>query len=175
MNEGVLAVFRTIPKWSGSYVFFKNETKRYLKGFRPDFPGVGMEAKIKRIHGFNLTPLSQVEKGTPGETVVFSHKLENLGNDTEQVELKLIAAPPGAKVRFMAGNDEVRGRLMVPEGATLNLWVLFQMPKTTPYGDKYAVKVLATLPGKDGGHYVGFDGQDYGGKDEVTITDYIQL
>ncbi len=130
---------------------------------------------IHNIHGFEINPVYAIEKGRPGETVVFVHKFENLGNTGEKIGFKVISAPPGATVKIMIGKEVISGDLTVPEDAAFNLWFLCKLPVNARPDKDYTFKLRVSSREKDGDAYLGFDGRLHGGKDEITLIDRILL
>ena len=131
--------------------------------------------KIRKIHGFEINPVYTIEKGHAGETVVFAHKFDNLGNTSEKLTFKVISAPPEATVKIMVGKETISGDFTAPEDASFTLWVLCKLPESALPNKNYTFKLLISSLEKDGDAYLGFDGRLHGGKDEITLTDRILL
>ncbi|MFH1683419.1 MAG: hypothetical protein ABIA67_00905 [Candidatus Margulisiibacteriota bacterium] len=129
---------------------------------------------IKKIHGFNIIPVYKVKKGKIGETVVFTHTFENLGNASERINFEVASVPAGSDVKVKVGSKYVKA-VEVPEGATFDFEVLFKPPPLAAKSRTYFIQLLVSSGEKDGDAYIGFDGRLHGGKDEITIIDRIQL
>ncbi|MFH1347629.1 MAG: hypothetical protein ABIH22_02960 [Candidatus Margulisiibacteriota bacterium] len=129
---------------------------------------------IKKIHGFNITPLYEIKKGRVGETAVFTHTFENLGNTSARINFGVASSPAGSDVKVKVGSKYVE-EVDVPEGAAFDFEVLFKPPPLATKGRTYFIQLLVSSGNKDGDAYIGFDGKLHGGKDEITIIDRIQL
>ena len=129
---------------------------------------------IRKIHGFNVFPKDKTIKIKAGQTAVFKHTFENLGNCSEQVSFKLKAAPAGSEVKIMVGSASV-SEMVVPEGAKIDFEILFVLPPQVLEGRTYFLQLLVSSLEKDGDAYLGFDGKLHGGQDEITIIDTVQL
>lgn len=172
----VVVIFLTGPVWGGKpqagFVIKDTPVIHYNKGVLvPNPSGI----KIRKIYGFEINPVYAIEKGHAGETVVFAHKFDNLGNTSEKLTFKVISAPPGADVKIMVGKEVVSGDFTVPEDASFTLWVLCRLPEGAPPDKDYIFNLLISSLEKDGDAYLGFDGRLHGGKDEITLIDRIQL
>lgn len=164
------------PAWGekpkAGFVIKDTPVIHYNKGVLVPKPS-GIE--IRKIHGFEINPVYAIEKGRPGETVVFAHKFENLGNTSEKLIFKVISSPPKSTVKIMVGKEVISGEFTAPEDASFTLWVLCQLPESARPNKNYTFKLLISSLEKDGDAYLGFDGRLHGGKDEITLIDRILL
>jgi len=144
-------------------------------------PSKPVSIKVPQIYGLALRPTEAKLKVSPGGTVFLACQLENLGNGTDRVSLKLDFTNTPLWVRLIADENSdgihqeketknLPSTVAVSENSVYTFFVEVSAPKSAKTGSWAWAALTASSRGDDGPAYMGYNGAKYGGPDRVAMN-----
>lgn len=162
---------------AGSYLDSYSEV--YFSGRYRSLEAISI--KVPQIYGLSLRPKEIKKTIKPGAVLYVPCQIENLGNGTDKVKIKLETGRTDIKIRLLQDNNNdgihefaelasVPSMVSLGEGAVYGFFVEVAVPAGSVKGEWGWGVVTASSSGADGPEYLGYNGTRYGGADKVSAN-----